>query len=147
MSYIFVFSLVLSTEIIKKIIISIKVSFVHALPSENPYSKVTLYPFHYCLMFRWLFVELKEARNWIETGLNFNEYASDVNLFEVTIRVLGGLLSAYHLTGDPLYKNKAVSYLSFIWVLPITFFSVFIMLCTNDRASLDSTYINLYLTI
>lgn len=50
--------------------------------------------------------ELKEARNWIDVGLNFNEF-NDVNLFEVTIRVLGGLLAAYHLTGDSLYKNKA----------------------------------------
>lgn len=33
----------------------------------------------------------------------------DVNLFEVTIRVLGGLLAAYHLSGDILFLNKAVS--------------------------------------
>ena len=33
---------------------------------------------------------------------------TDVNLFETTIRVLGGLLSAYHLSdGDPLYRDKA----------------------------------------
>lgn len=32
----------------------------------------------------------------------------DVNLFECTIRVLGGLLSTYALTGDELYKRKAV---------------------------------------
>jgi hypothetical protein len=31
----------------------------------------------------------------------------DVNLFECTIRVLGGLLSAHALTGDALYKDKA----------------------------------------
>lgn len=33
----------------------------------------------------------------------------DVNLFEVTIRVLGGLLGIYHLTGDRMFLNKAVS--------------------------------------
>lgn len=33
----------------------------------------------------------------------------DVNLFESTIRVLGGLLSAYHLSGDELFLRKAVS--------------------------------------
>lgn len=33
----------------------------------------------------------------------------DVNLFEVTIRVLGGLLATYHLSGDILFLNKAVS--------------------------------------
>ena len=32
----------------------------------------------------------------------------DVNLFECTIRVLGGLLSTYALTGDELFKTKAV---------------------------------------
>ena len=33
----------------------------------------------------------------------------DVNLFESTIRILGGLLSAFHLSGDVLFLNKAVS--------------------------------------
>lgn len=32
----------------------------------------------------------------------------DVNLFEITIRILGGLLSAYHLSGDEVFKQKAV---------------------------------------
>ncbi|XP_014241957.1 endoplasmic reticulum mannosyl-oligosaccharide 1,2-alpha-mannosidase isoform X1 [Cimex lectularius] len=50
--------------------------------------------------------ELAEARNWVENDMNMNEF-NDVNLFEVTIRVLGGLLSAYHLTGDNLYLIKA----------------------------------------
>lgn len=34
---------------------------------------------------------------------------SEVNLFETTIRVLGGLLTAYHLSnGDQLYLIKAL---------------------------------------
>lgn len=33
----------------------------------------------------------------------------DVNLFESTIRILGGLLSTYHLTGDSMFLEKAVS--------------------------------------
>lgn len=33
----------------------------------------------------------------------------DANLFEVTIRVLGGLLSAFHLSGDQMFLTKAVS--------------------------------------
>lgn len=33
----------------------------------------------------------------------------DVNLFESTIRILGGLLSTYHLSGDSLFLRKAVS--------------------------------------
>ena len=32
-----------------------------------------------------------------------------VNLFEITIRVLGSLLSTYHLSGDEIMKEKAVS--------------------------------------
>lgn len=41
-----------------------------------------------------------EAGSWIEKNLNerINE-KGQVNLFETTIRVLGGLLSAYHLSG------------------------------------------------
>ncbi|GAB0088864.1 alpha-1,2-Mannosidase [Sergentomyia squamirostris] len=50
--------------------------------------------------------EFDEARNWIENGLSF-EVNRDVNLFEVTIRVLGGLLSAYHLSGDQMFLVKA----------------------------------------
>ncbi|XP_073974597.1 alpha-Mannosidase class I b [Rhodnius prolixus] len=51
--------------------------------------------------------ELAAAREWIANGLNLNTY-NDVNLFEVTIRVLGGLLSAYHLSADRIYLEKAI---------------------------------------
>ena len=44
----------------------------------------------------------------MENDLTFDKN-QDVNLFEITIRVLGGLLSAYHLTGDELFKIRAVS--------------------------------------
>ena len=50
--------------------------------------------------------EFAEARNWVSTmhiGIN-----KDVNLFETTIRVLGGLLSAYHLSQDRMFLAKAV---------------------------------------
>lgn len=50
--------------------------------------------------------EFSEAREWIEKSLNF-DVSRDVNLFECTIRVLGGLLSAYHLSKDILFLNKA----------------------------------------
>lgn len=42
----------------------------------------------------------------------------DVNLFESTIRVLGGLLSAYHLSGDELFLRKAVSVPAPGWLAP-----------------------------
>ncbi|MCI4392803.1 hypothetical protein PGIGA_G00150120 [Pangasianodon gigas] len=50
--------------------------------------------------------EFEEARQWVATQLSF-EKNMDVNLFESTIRILGGLLSTYHLTGDALFLDKA----------------------------------------
>ena len=55
-----------------------------------------------------MFSEYEEARQFVATDLNLDR-DQDVNLFEITIRVLGGLLSSYHLTGDQLFKEKAVS--------------------------------------
>lgn len=52
--------------------------------------------------------EFQEARNWIATKLSFDKNI-DVNLFEITIRVLGGLLSTYHLSKDDVFLQKAVS--------------------------------------
>lgn len=44
--------------------------------------------------------EFQEARNWVDTSLRLDP-DMDVNLFETTIRVLGGLLAAFHLSaGD-----------------------------------------------
>jgi len=53
-------------------------------------------------------VEFKEARNWVTYNLTF-DIGRDVNLFECTIRILGGLLSAYHLSADEVFLKKAVS--------------------------------------
>ncbi|KAB5528648.1 hypothetical protein PHYPO_G00142650 [Pangasianodon hypophthalmus] len=50
--------------------------------------------------------EFEEARQWVATQLSFEKNV-DVNLFESTIRILGGLLSTYHLTGDALFLDKA----------------------------------------
>ncbi|KPP66808.1 endoplasmic reticulum mannosyl-oligosaccharide 1,2-alpha-mannosidase-like [Scleropages formosus] len=50
--------------------------------------------------------EFEEARKWVATELSFFRNV-DVNLFETTIRILGGLLSTYHLTGDSLFLDKA----------------------------------------
>ncbi|XP_051892273.1 LOW QUALITY PROTEIN: mannosyl-oligosaccharide 1,2-alpha-mannosidase IA-like [Pristis pectinata] len=51
--------------------------------------------------------EFREAREWVENNLDFN-VNGEVSLFEVTIRFVGGLLSAYYLTGDELFKAKAI---------------------------------------
>ncbi|DAA33781.1 TPA: alpha 1,2-mannosidase-like, partial [Bos taurus] len=50
--------------------------------------------------------EFQEARNWVSKRLLFQKDV-DVNLFESTIRILGGLLSAFHLSGDILFLNIA----------------------------------------
>ncbi|XP_053679886.1 endoplasmic reticulum mannosyl-oligosaccharide 1,2-alpha-mannosidase [Anopheles nili] len=51
--------------------------------------------------------EYDEARTWIDKYLKF-DVNREVNLFEVTIRVVGGLLSAYHLSGDRMFLDKAI---------------------------------------
>ena len=52
--------------------------------------------------------EFDEAREWVKDEMDVAQ-DTDVNLFETTIRVLGGLLSTYHLTGDTVFLDKAVS--------------------------------------
>lgn len=51
--------------------------------------------------------EFQESRDWVANKL-IVEQNRDVNLFETTIRVLGGLLSAYHFTEDHVFLDKAV---------------------------------------
>lgn len=51
--------------------------------------------------------DFDEARDWVDQHLHF-DVSRDVNLFEVTIRVLGGLMSAYHLSGDKMFLDKAI---------------------------------------
>nr|XP_058929332.1 endoplasmic reticulum mannosyl-oligosaccharide 1,2-alpha-mannosidase-like isoform X2 [Kogia breviceps] len=53
--------------------------------------------------------EFEEARRWVSQKLLFQKNV-DVNLFESTIRILGGLLSAFHLSGDVLFLKKAIPY-------------------------------------
>ncbi|KAJ6613317.1 glycoside hydrolase family 47 protein [Mycena sp. CBHHK59/15] len=52
--------------------------------------------------------EYSRARGWVASKMSFDRNAT-FNTFETTIRVLGGLLSAYHLSGnDTIYLEKAV---------------------------------------
>ncbi|KAI8430994.1 hypothetical protein MSG28_001086 [Choristoneura fumiferana] len=50
--------------------------------------------------------EFEEGREWISNELIFTKN-KDVNFFEVTIRVLGGLLTNYHFTQDEMFLKKA----------------------------------------
>lgn len=49
---------------------------------------------------------LSNARDWVVNVHTFDVDA-EVNVFETTIRMLGGLLSIYHLTQDKVYLSKA----------------------------------------
>ncbi|PKU37408.1 endoplasmic reticulum mannosyl-oligosaccharide -alpha-mannosidase [Limosa lapponica baueri] len=51
-------------------------------------------------------LKFEEAREWVANNLVFDKNV-DVNLFESTIRILGGLLSTYHLSRDSLFLEKA----------------------------------------
>lgn len=51
--------------------------------------------------------EFYEARDWVRDSLDFDSVEGGVSVFETTIRVLGGLLSAYDLSDDPIFKWAA----------------------------------------
>lgn len=51
--------------------------------------------------------EYAQGRQWVADKLNFDGKPS-VSVFETTIRILGGLLSAYYLSdGDVLFLQRA----------------------------------------
>jgi Glycosyl hydrolase family 47 len=47
----------------------------------------------------------QRARNWVANELDFSRIGNVV-VFETVIRVLGGLVSMYHLSGDEMYMKK-----------------------------------------
>ncbi|KAJ9162763.1 hypothetical protein P3X46_022512 [Hevea brasiliensis] len=50
--------------------------------------------------------EFQRAREWVANSLDFNKNY-EASVFETTIRVVGGLLSAYDLSGDKIFLEKA----------------------------------------
>lgn len=50
--------------------------------------------------------QFQKARDWVESSLSFNKNR-DVSTFETSIRVFGGLLSAYDLSKDKMFLDKA----------------------------------------
>ena len=62
-----------------------------------------------------LHTEARLCREWIDQNLQFGTQ-KDISVFESTIRVLGGLLSAYAMTKDALYKTKATELASYLIV-------------------------------
>uniref|UniRef100_A0A673WJ40 alpha-1,2-Mannosidase n=1 Tax=Salmo trutta TaxID=8032 RepID=A0A673WJ40_SALTR len=51
--------------------------------------------------------EFKDGQEWIEQNLDFSVNA-EVSVFEVNIRFIGGLLATYYLSGQEVFKVKAV---------------------------------------
>uniref|UniRef100_A0A6I8N827 alpha-1,2-Mannosidase n=1 Tax=Ornithorhynchus anatinus TaxID=9258 RepID=A0A6I8N827_ORNAN len=51
--------------------------------------------------------EFQEAKSWVENSFNVN-VNGEASLFEVNIRYVGGLLSAYYLTGHEIFRTKAI---------------------------------------
>ena len=72
--------------------------------------------------------EFSEAREYVANSLQMNP-SRDVNLFECTIRVLGGMLSAYHLSHDRLFLEKAVNLASNYCKCLCAYFIAFGMFC------------------
>ncbi|XP_053736239.1 mannosyl-oligosaccharide 1,2-alpha-mannosidase IA isoform X2 [Synchiropus splendidus] len=54
-----------------------------------------------------LMEEYNDAKEWVKSNLELTSNG-EASLFEVNIRYVGGLLSAYYLTGEELFKNKVV---------------------------------------
>ncbi|ETV78471.1 hypothetical protein H257_07994 [Aphanomyces astaci] len=55
--------------------------------------------------------EFHRARNWVANHMNFTHLGADgtkISVFEIVIRQLGGLLSAYDLSRDAMFKQRAV---------------------------------------
>uniref|UniRef100_A0A915AN77 alpha-1,2-Mannosidase n=1 Tax=Parascaris univalens TaxID=6257 RepID=A0A915AN77_PARUN len=52
--------------------------------------------------------EYERARKWIALSLNLRNSKGDISVFETNIRFIGGLLSAYALTNDTMFMDKAL---------------------------------------
>ncbi|XP_059898090.1 mannosyl-oligosaccharide 1,2-alpha-mannosidase IA [Gadus macrocephalus] len=54
-----------------------------------------------------MYEDFDEATAWVEKNLDFS-LNTEVSVFEVNIRFVGGLLSAYYLSGKDVFRRKAV---------------------------------------
>lgn len=51
--------------------------------------------------------DFDEGRDWVASRFNLDNVTGDISVFETNIRFVGGFLSLYALTGDPIFKEKA----------------------------------------
>uniref|UniRef100_A0A4W4ESQ7 alpha-1,2-Mannosidase n=1 Tax=Electrophorus electricus TaxID=8005 RepID=A0A4W4ESQ7_ELEEL len=54
-----------------------------------------------------MYDDFEAATEWVEKNLDFNMNA-EISVFEVNIRFVGGLLSAYYLSGKEVFRRKAI---------------------------------------
>ncbi|XP_034665287.1 mannosyl-oligosaccharide alpha-1,2-mannosidase IA [Drosophila subobscura] len=52
--------------------------------------------------------EYQQSRDWIEANFSMENVSAALPVFELTSRLLGSMLSLYSLTGEILYRNKAL---------------------------------------
>ncbi|XP_052851611.1 mannosyl-oligosaccharide alpha-1,2-mannosidase IA [Drosophila gunungcola] len=52
--------------------------------------------------------EVKRSRDWIEKSFSLDRVDEALSVFELTSRLLAPMLTLYSLTGDLLYKDKAI---------------------------------------
>ncbi|KAF4520938.1 hypothetical protein B566_EDAN008913 [Ephemera danica] len=52
--------------------------------------------------------EFRQGRDWIAQNLDLDQISTDLSVFETNIRFVGGLLACFALTGDVMFRDKAV---------------------------------------
>ncbi|KAI2795849.1 hypothetical protein BLOT_016407 [Blomia tropicalis] len=52
--------------------------------------------------------EFNQAREWVKNSFDFKQVGNEVSVFETVIRFVGGLLTAFAMTGDELFLNKSL---------------------------------------
>ena len=60
--------------------------------------------------------EFQQARKWVNESMAFGD---NVSFFEAVIRCVGGLMSAYELTKDQLFLEKAVKLGTYLCTQPV----------------------------
>ncbi|XP_017026834.1 mannosyl-oligosaccharide alpha-1,2-mannosidase IA [Drosophila kikkawai] len=55
-----------------------------------------------------LYKELNRSREWIRKSFTLDRVDETLSIFELTSRMLGPMLTMYALTGDQLYRDKAI---------------------------------------
>ncbi|XP_050424507.1 mannosyl-oligosaccharide alpha-1,2-mannosidase IA [Adelges cooleyi] len=52
--------------------------------------------------------EYKRGRDWVANNFTLDNVRVDISVFETNIRYIGGFLSCYAMTGDTIFRDKAV---------------------------------------